>query len=259
MEDSSINELTKWDAWIQNKDPWMQEILKNVTHTIELNENIQQDEEPKFKEVVTMATDGGKKYDSGTYEAMIAYGKQILAIINGKTPDAPETHSSYRSESYGLLSGISLIIGMIQSKIMEIRGTIQLEIHCDNKALVDNVNRHMKHQLTLKEYYKGNADVELQLLQQIQVLQTINVNMKLWHIKGHQDKHNKVANLSFPAQMNVTADRWANKAEQFKAPLHYKFPANSIQIAINKQVITSDHSRIWREATLSQDLRQDNI
>lgn len=110
------------------------------------------------------------------------------------------------NSSYTLLLQFGDFVVSILCYYFEIQNPIQLEIHCDNKALVDNVNQHMRHQLTLKEYYKGNSDVELQLLQEIHELQTMNINMRLWHIKGHQDKYN-VENLSFPAQMNVTADR----------------------------------------------------
>ncbi len=192
-----------------------------------------------------MATDGGQKEDSGTYAAVVATETSIIAVANGKTPDAPEIHSSYQSEAYGLLAGLMLLTGLKASNhlLAEVANTI--EVYCDNKTLVNKMNHHQIHKMTLKE---------LQLVHQFRQIQLSNIHVILHHIKGHQDRHQRIELLSRPAQMNVEADAWANKAEIFRPPEYYKFPANSIDLIINNQAITSDHGDIWRKATLSQDL-----
>lgn len=110
--------------------------------------------------------------------------------------------------------------------------------------------------MTLKEYNRGNTDVVLQIIHELKCLNETDTFIKITHIKGHQDKNIKFDVLSRPAQLNAEADEWATRAESCKAPLHHKFPANSIQLEINDQIITSDHAWIWRKATLSQDFRE---
>jgi hypothetical protein len=109
----------------------------------------------------------------------------------------------------------------------------------------------------MKEYYKSDMDIGLQILAQLQVAELNSMLISIFHIKGHQDKNTKVEKLSRPAQLNVKADELATEAsKQDYIPDYYKFPASKVNIYINNIAITSNTSNIWRRAHLSQDFRE---
>lgn len=98
---------------------------------------------------------------------------------------------------YVLLEGLSII------KTGNWTGGENMELFRDNKALVDAINRHQKHTLTIKEYNSPNSDVELQILHQAMFLQSQKINVKFTHIRGHQDENTPRGRLLLPAQLNI--------------------------------------------------------
>lgn len=149
----SVNSISNstWNEWLECQDNWVQQIMSRTIFEPE-HQTISLQDLMNNKVQMIMATDGGKKDDSGMFAAIFAMGRTVIAKTYGKTPDAPEIHSSYRSETYGLLAGITLLVGIIQRRNLKFEGQLSVEIHCDNKSLVDNINRHQKHQMTLKDY-----------------------------------------------------------------------------------------------------------
>jgi hypothetical protein len=149
-----------------------------------------------------------------------------------------------------------LLEGIIATNDEEQEEFCKIKMYCDNKALVGVINKHRKQNLTMKEYYKADVDIELQILSQLLKLEAAGVSISIHHVKGHQDKTIPFHKLSRPAQLNTIADKMATNALQDPAPKYSEFPATSVYVTINYTYTTSNIAKTWRKAHLSQDLRQ---
>jgi hypothetical protein len=169
-------------------------------------------------EPIYFVSDGGLRDEKGSFGTILTTNNHTIATVQGRTPYSPEMDTSFRTESYGILSGLLLLEGVILTSKAESRQYRKIKMYCDNKSLVDVLNKHRKQQLTMKDYYKADVDVEIQILLQIAIFEALGISISITHVKGHQDKHVPSHKLPRPAQLNIIADEMATKALDEPAP-----------------------------------------
>ena len=124
---------------------------------------------------------------------------------------------SYLAESYGLLSSACFWFRLTKFVLHRKYPHFRLQFYCDNKSLVRRVNNFL-HYLdgSFRRCLIPNYDV---VFMAACVLRLFPPEMiELQHIKGHQDSIQPVINLSWPAQLNVRADRLAEHFLQHSTP-----------------------------------------
>ena len=135
---------------------------------------------------------------------------------------------SYLAESYGLLSSCCFWFRITKLVLHRQRPKFKIKFYCDNQSLVRRVNEFLN-------YFYGrfrcgltaNYDVvyliacALRLFPEdvVEVLHDVACALRLFpedvvevlhDVKGHQDSIRPPTTLSWPAQLNVLADRAAN-------------------------------------------------
>jgi hypothetical protein len=115
---------------------------------------------------------------------------------------------------------------------------------CDNKSMVESINKFRARPMTLKEQFAPDVDVIRAILNLIN-----NVQDKCWleikHIKGHQDKNSE--KLSPEAVLNVAADKLATIALTQKRVNNVMLPGNKTMIIINGKEVTSKFNKTLRD------------
>lgn len=165
---------------------------------------------------IYLVSDGGQEYDSGSYGAIMTADQMEIAKTKGKTPDAPELHSSFRSEAYGILAALTLLRCIQDRWYIKFNDGHNFLVYCDNESLIKRITKHRRHKLTVKEYYLPDIDVEMQILHALQNFQENDIQITFYHIKGHQDRNTPIDKLSFAATLNIQADHLAAKARSRK-------------------------------------------
>ena len=113
----------------------------------------------------------------------------------------------------------------------------KLQFYCDNKSLVRNVNNFLQYfDGSFRRSLTANYDV-VYLIACVLRLFPADI-IKVIHIKGHQDAVQPVTRLSWPAQLNVIADREANRyIRQHPTPSLIPLNLPSVQIHLHKHQI----------------------
>jgi hypothetical protein len=158
-------------------------------------------------------------------------------------------------EGFGLLNAINCLSQL--NGYLELKGKRLPEkvmIYCDNKSIIDTINKLKGRKLTLKQLYIPEINVILEILEEMKQIRGKQVQLVLKHIKGHQDR--KMEKLSHPAEMNVEADHLATKSLEERNEFEIKLKATKAKIVMNKKHITSKISIELRNAFHSIQLRE---
>ena len=182
----------------------------------------------------TAASDGSVKPSSGSYGWIVSASK-TKKLITGKGRVFGFPITSFRAEAFGIGS-----ILLFLSKAFSISApvTSQLNIVCDNKALVDVIEKKMNQQYPT--FANSTLDSDWDILQYIlSHLRTLPFVSIGW-IKGHQDDETDYNELDLPAQLNCDADKLADNAHQLQLlTTKIQFPGSQIQIHHNQSPVTS--------------------
>jgi hypothetical protein len=87
-----------------------------------------------------------------------------------------------------MLAGLSMFEGMLNVGKIEFSEQRIVYAYSDNEALVKVLNKHRRQQLTVKDHYSPDIDIELQLLDTFKKINDMNIIVILQHVYGHQDK-----------------------------------------------------------------------
>jgi ribonuclease HI len=156
---------------------------------------------------IHIATDGGYDPNSGisTYGWVIATADTIIATGRGPAEAHPSMANSFRVEGYGAALALLLVISYIEVHNIPMEGKTWT-LHINNKSMVDRLAEHTtpwkrksKHQTRSEADITNIAD---KLPQKIS-------HVKVKHIKSHQDSTSSEDQLSWPARLNIIADRQA--------------------------------------------------
>ena len=160
-----------------------------------------------------IATDGSAPSGKGSFAWVISDSEgEILAQCHG--PVFGAKISSYRAEAYGILSVLRYLL-----QLSHIRGRTTTEANtilphplvCDNKAIVDRINR-LKHWKRI--YPNVTMESDWDVLAEIKAtLEALGPTSQptFGHIKGHQDSIRPIEELPLQAQLNCKADELAEK------------------------------------------------
>ena len=105
-------------------------------------------------------------------------------------------------------------------------------MYCNNSECVQKVNNALKALQGTTRYMKADYDIESLLRQAISIMKA---DISAEWIKGHQDEHTAIDDLSHPAQMNVAADELAEFAYEAcvsSQEKHPPFPSTTISLII---------------------------
>lgn len=110
-----------------------------------------------------IVSDGSLKDNNGGYGAIIGTLDSILATTKGRTPAAPGMNSSYRTEAYEMLAWLTMLEGLLATSKVILPELRTIHVYSDNEALVQVITKHSRQQLTVKNYYTPDIDLELQI------------------------------------------------------------------------------------------------
>ena len=154
---------------------------------------------------LTIVTDGGALTTCNTFGGVITNGEHKIVDFNGKIFFNPNTSSSYRSESYGMLSGIMILEALIDYYEIDI-GKKKIRLVSDCKPLIQRINQRSRRYMSTNQHIDSDVDIELQILFELKKLRKKH-EVTVHHVKGHQDSIKSSAKLSHDQLMNVHANK----------------------------------------------------
>jgi ribonuclease HI len=197
-----------------------------------------------------IVSNGSVKDQMGTFGWIIATDTSVLFTNHGKCFGQPMT--SHRAEFIGVLSWMIFISRYREFFSLSTHCTIAA--HCDNLSVVNSTNKI--HNRKLKDAIDPDYDVACDVRHRfVELMQYFPTTIQ--HIKGHQDSKTPIAELSWPAQLNVKADELADKGHECRSYITLDpIPINRAKIFLicGKSIICSGEKSIlrwrWREFIL---------
>jgi ribonuclease HI len=208
-------------------------------------------------DTIEICSDGGLKDNIGSYGTAYSINGMIMAETKGRVPHTYNKLTSQRCESYGVLSAITMHkqihkhMDTISDRNVHIRN---VSIYCDCEALVNSINKWKNREWTTKFQYMADADTIKQIMQEYRHLQSMDVQVKFIHVRGHQDRIKR--DLTYPEQMNVYADNLATAALRIRNNPDINLPSLQVKITMDGKQITANYTSVLREAYSTISLRE---
>ena len=161
------------------------------THPLHLNEKGQ----------FYIVSDGGVSDLKGSSGIVISDGMSILASNKGKIYSVDYLESPFRSEMYGLLSGLVTFQAMMATSINN--NEVILHIYSDNKPVIKRIHERRWRRRTVNQYRVSDVDIELQVLEEIRILEQQKFKMILKYVKGHQELNRSKKSMNHEEKLNV--------------------------------------------------------
>ena len=162
-------------------------------------------------------SDGSSLGDLGSFGW--TFGPNTTIILKHSGPAFGLPMDSYLAEGYGLLSSSCFWYRLIKFVLHCRRPRFKIRMYCDNKSLVRRVNEFLYMDGSFRRSLAPNYDVVF--LTACVIAQFPPETIQVQHVKGHQDAFAPLHQLSWPAQLNVVADR---EAAQFLSTLDHSLP-----------------------------------
>ena len=147
------------------------------------------------------------------------FGPNATIILKHSGPAFGLPMDSYLAEGYGLLSSSCFWYRLTKLVLHRRRPRFKIRMYCDNKSLVRRVNEFICMDGSFRRSLAPNYDVVF--LTACVLAQFPPETIQVQHVKGHQDALAPLHKLSWPAQLNVAADR---EASQFLRTLEHSLP-----------------------------------
>ena len=193
-------------------------------------------------ENLTIVTDGGALTTCNTYGGVITNGEHKIVDFNGKIFFNPNTSSSFRSESYGMLSGIVTLEAIVDYYEIDISKK-KISLVSDCKPLIQRINQRSRRHMSTNQHIDSDVDIELQILFELKKLRIIH-DVKVYHVKGHQDSIKSSSKLSHDELMNIHANKLCKEARLLNEPsVYHMFPQNDATFFINDIPINSEYAK----------------
>jgi hypothetical protein len=202
--------------------------------------------------IVYAVSDGGVSNNIGTYGWVIAISGKV--IVTGKGFVFGQAISSHRAEVCGILSWTLYLYHY--TTYLQCNIACKLHSFCDNKAAITNVNNFVS---ATRNSMISDFDIIQEANTIFDLLRSANKGIQpILHVKGHQDRNTPLHKLSWPAILNIKADKLATDAlntDRLEST-HIEVTDNPIFIRIENEIVTSHELDIlrwrWREFELQE-------
>ena len=207
-----------FDEYLANLDAWEYDLLRHTTlfadpYTISL------EHQTDFR----AGSDGSEKHGTeGAFGWMIS-NREGKRTASGMGPSRGLRMDSYRAECSGMLSLLRFLV-----RIGEYTQRVEVwsgKIGTDSKSMLEKLfgERNLREQTELGVECLQELDVltaEWDLLNEIQITLRQLQNVKLKHVKGHQDATRDYQTLPIMAQLNINADEKAREYQREYGKAH---------------------------------------
>jgi ribonuclease HI len=192
----NINRIHKNDEtkWIHNTI---------VGDDLELNNTIYNTQNNKL----IIYSDGGLINNIGSYGVVVSNEDNIMIKMGGKVDTIYGELTSYRTEGIGILQAMKITNHMIKQRQLNDKwNQTEIKFLCDNKSMIDMINKIKYNIPTLKQYYTNESDILIEIIHQFKEMKKHTNNIQFKHIKGHQDQIKRRNELTNEEILNVEAD-----------------------------------------------------
>ena len=200
---------------------------------------------------------------NSVYYWVIATLKQIYWYGAGPVPGPAEFAHTGHAKGFGGLLAFQFLLHycryhkIVWSPLQPLTGLY----YCDNKGMIQHVDALLKLQIrspTLTIW--DDFDLYFQITKTVKDLKD-HLSLSVLHVKGHQDDHKLVEELSYQAQLNVECDMGA--AEFFPMFQHLStsqpmpcLPASLPTLLIHGEVVESKLVKHMHAAAMTQDYHE---
>jgi ribonuclease HI len=232
---------------------WTDPFLENtiITDTQKTTDLMSQDDSKIY-----IVSDGGVYNYEGTFGVVISDGTYPLIKNYGKLYSIDFCESSYRSELYAMLAGI-ITLQAVSKEYGALSGNnTAVHLVSDNKTLVKKIKNRLQNKRTTNQHRDSDVDLELQLMHEISILQSTNLQIHISFVRSHQELCKLKSELSHVESLNVLADSLTKTARNLKRKITYNsLPNNPIDLTINNKTINSYYALRSKKAFHSIKLR----
>ena len=181
--------------------------------------------------IIDHCSDGSVSNSNGSFGW--AFGPSPVILHRHRGPAFGSPMDSYLAEAYGLLSSLCFWYRILTLAIPVTDTAVIIHFHCDNKSLIHNVNNFIQFPNgSFRRALCPNFDVVYLSACVLAKLPRATLS----HVKGHQDSTKPFQHLSWPAQLNVIADKEAAKyVRPDPAPIPPDLPSNQIRLLDSQQ------------------------
>ncbi|KAG7374486.1 hypothetical protein IV203_013581 [Nitzschia inconspicua] len=174
-------------------------------------------------------------------------------IIEGSGPAYGSPMDSYSAEAYGKCSILQFLFLLREYYDLSLA---PMQVYCDNKALVENVNkaREQSRPQFPNDALKASWDV----LQAVVRLAKLLPQITFHHIRGHQDTQVALDKLSRPAKLNVQADKLAGSYQHLSSHKNIQAPmieGTNCHLIYDGQTVASKHRKHIRDHRRTKELK----
>jgi hypothetical protein len=239
-----------WEEYIERLPDWEQRLLRGC-YTLD-------DRYPLWMylgnpdNVVHIVSDGGVINDTGSFGWVIAIPGRILVQCMGLVFGYCMT--SHRAEVCGITSWLLYIYHY--TEYLQCNITCTVYPFCDNKAAIANVNN-------FTESTRNSMIADYDLVHEANMLlKTLQLEghkiKKIEHVKGHQDNITPEHKLSWPAKLNIKADKLAGTAlaTMRTNKRNVKVSHNPVILMAGTDIVTTHEVEMlrwrWREFVIQE-------
>jgi hypothetical protein len=228
----------------ENIAPWFEKAPEIFRHLIGKVEILFDDRDKEtFQEAninFELASDGGHDPISGisTYGWILTASKSPIAKGRGPVQAHRAMAESFRAESYGLASAGLFIQNLIANFGIE-KDAHRWIIYIDNQSLIKRMATYDNKIPVPRWNLRSDEDITRAAFQIWQ-----NITHRMEHVKRHQDEKSGNDKLTFPATLNIVADKQATlQRNVMETPVEEVQTMLHAQIRIKNIAVTRDSQR----------------
>lgn len=240
-------------AHLRNLEPWQLPLLRHLHMSIGYQDCAKTLSLPCNPSVILGASDGSVSDHRASFGWTLRDSTTTLATCRGPVDGLCPT--SYRAEAVALLS-LLLFLDIITTYPPFDSSTAPcLPIYSDSKALLQKLDA-LARVKTISPATTTSAEYDV--IAQLRLLQShLQLNVSLYHVKGHQDKTTPISQLPIPAQANCAADQLAGRICPCcpSSPRMHLLPAAACQVHIRNRTITHHLASAFRRDAYQSALR----
>jgi hypothetical protein len=183
----------------------------------------------------------------GSFGIVMKCGGKIILKINNRIPNVYEEIHSHRSECFGMLICIQIILkihGYMNKNNINILPH-KILLCCDNKSAINTIKKSRYRKINLKEQLAPNMDLIKGITNNFHKVRKNNGLITFQFIESHQDKMGK--KLSEMAELNVKADQLATEGLTRKKVADFQQSTDKASLYLDNNRVTSHYSTHIRD------------
>jgi hypothetical protein len=139
-----------------------------------------------------------------------------------------------------MLAGLVMLTHIIDQNRFILPQGKKFDLYCDNKAVINTINSRLELRRTVNQHRHPDVDLEQQIVHEIESLQRRSCNIKIEHVKGHQDTATHQRELTYEEILNIAADKLTHVARALPQVKEYEqLPTNKCNFKLNNKYINS--------------------